>query len=124
MILTSENLDKLDDMAEMLKDLKINDVKYHVSNSENVNDAKGNPVSDPKTVTHTGDGKKKKVTVSSNGILWQKCLGNRNLPVAPPMMDTRIDNRFSTCGGDSHTLLMPATKEFIADAACGSAQVN
>ena len=61
-ILTSEKLDKSDELAETLKDLTINNAEYYVSNSANVNNAKGNPVRYLKTVTHTSDGKKRKVT--------------------------------------------------------------
>ena len=69
MILTSEKLDKSDDLEETLKDLKINDADYYESDSANGNDAKGDPESDPKTVNHTSDGKKRKVADTSNRIL-------------------------------------------------------
>ena len=58
-IFTSEKLDKLDDLAETLKYLTIHDAEYYVASSATKNDAKGDPVSDPKTVTHTSDGKGK-----------------------------------------------------------------
>ena len=59
-ILTSENLDKLYELVETLKDLTINAAEYYLSESVNSNDAKGNSASDPKTVDHTSDGNKKK----------------------------------------------------------------
>ena len=108
----------------MLKYLTINDAEYSVSNSANVNDAKGDSACDPKTVTNTSDRKKIKVTDTRNRILQQKLLSNRTLPVVAPTMDPRIDNRIETGGGDSHTLSTPATKEVIADAARGSAWFN
>ena len=68
-ILTSEKLDKLEEMTETLKDLTINNAEYYVSDSENVNDTKDNPASDTKTVTHTSDRKKRNVMDTSNRIL-------------------------------------------------------
>ena len=67
-ILTREKLDKSDELAETLKDLTINDAEYYVSESENKNDTKGDPASDPKTVTHTTDRKKRNGTDTSNGF--------------------------------------------------------
>ena len=61
---------------------------------------------------------------TSNGILKQTLLSNWNLLVVAPTMDTSIDGRIATCGGDYHTLLMPATKEVISDMVRGSMQVN
>ena len=78
----------------MLKYLTINDAEYSVSNSANVNDAKGDPACDPKTVTNTSDRKKIKVTDTRNRIFQQKFLSNRTLPVVAPTMDPRIDNRW------------------------------
>ena len=40
-IFTSEKLDKSDELADMLKDLTINETKYTVSNSETASDAQG-----------------------------------------------------------------------------------
>ena len=70
-ILKSDKLDKLDTMVETLKGLTINNAEYYESDSANANDAKGNPASDPKIATHTSDGKKIKVTYTSNGDLQQ-----------------------------------------------------
>ena len=67
--MTCEKLDKSDELSETLKDLKNNDAEYYVSNSENANDANGDPASDPKIITHTSDGKKRKVMNTSNRIL-------------------------------------------------------
>ena len=64
-ILTSDKLDKLDEPAETSNESKTNDAGYYVSDSAYMNDAKGDPASDPKTVTHTSDGKEK-VTDTSN----------------------------------------------------------
>ena len=70
-ILTSEKLDKSDDLVETLKELTFNYDGYYVSNSANTNDAKVNPASNWKTFTHTSDGKKRKVTDTSKGNLQQ-----------------------------------------------------
>ena len=76
-ILTSEELDKSDELAETLKYLTINDAEYYVSDSENANDAKVYRVSDLKTFTHTSYRKKRNFTDTSNVILQQKLLSNR-----------------------------------------------
>ena len=52
-----------------LKGFTINDAGYYEPDE---NDAKGNPASYPKVSTHTIDGKKRKVTDTSNVNLQQK----------------------------------------------------
>ena len=100
MIFTSEKLDKWDELADTLKDLTINDSEYYVSNSATANDAKGDPASDRKTVTHTSD-RKGKVMDNSNGNFQQNLLSNWTLPVVVPEMNPRIDDRIAPIGGDS-----------------------
>ena len=58
-ILTSEKLEKLDDMAETLKGLAINNSGYYELGSTNANDAKNNTARNPKMNTHTSDEKGK-----------------------------------------------------------------
>ena len=70
-IFTSEKLDKSDELADTLKYLTINDAEYYVANSATKNDAKGDPASNPKTVTHTSD-RKGKVMDTINGIINKK----------------------------------------------------
>ena len=77
-----------------------------------MNDVKGNPASNPKTVTHTRYGKGKD-TDTSNVYWQQKLLSNRTLLVVVPKMNPRIDNRISPIGGAYQTLLTPATKEVV-----------
>ena len=100
----------MDALAETLKGLKINDAGYCESDSENENYAKGNPTSNPKVATHTSDGKKRKVTDTSNGDLQQNLLSNRTLPIITTMIDPRIDDRVATCGGAPHALTTPMVK--------------
>ena len=108
--MTSEKLDKLDELEETLKDFIINDAEYYVSDSANVNDAKGNPASDLKTFTYTSDGKKINITDISNAIFQQALLSNRTLPIVTTTMDPSINDRIVTCDGSPHTLAMPTTK--------------
>ena len=122
--MTSDKLDKSDDLAERLNGLIIKNAGYYVSDSANANDEKGDHTSNPETATHTSDGKKRKVTDTSNGILQQKSLSNRTLLIVTTMMDPRIGDRISTCGVTPNTLVSPTTKEVITDAACSSAWVN
>ena len=110
-------------MAEILNDLTINGNICYVSNSANGNDEKGDTERYPKTVTHNSD-RNGKVTDTRNGIFQQKSLSNRTLLVVVSKMDPRIDYRIETIGGASHTLLLPETKEFIADAERSSVRVN
>ena len=120
-ILTSEKLDKSDALSEMFKKLTINDAGYYASDSTNANDAKGDPTSDPKIVTHSSDGKKINVMDTSSGDLQKKKLSNRTLPIITMTMYPRIDDSIATCSGTPHALTMPTTKELIMDAARKSA---
>ena len=108
----------MDELADMLKDLTINDAEYYASKSATKNDVKGNPASNPKTVTHTSD-RKGKVTDTSNGKIQQKLVGKQTLPVVVLMMNLSIEKRIAPIGGYYQTLLPPATKEVVEDAACG-----
>ena len=63
-IFTSERLNNLDALAETLKLLTINDAGYYESEENYV---KFNPAISPNVDTHTTDGKKRKVTNTSNG---------------------------------------------------------
>ena len=56
----------MDDLADTLKDLTINNAEYYVSNLANLNNAKGNPVRYLKTVTHTSN-RKENFADASNG---------------------------------------------------------
>ena len=67
-IFTSEKLDKSDDLADTLKDLTINDSKYYESNTATTSDTQGDTTRNPKTVTHTSNGKGKLRTLAT-GIL-------------------------------------------------------
>ena len=57
MIFTSEELDKSDELADTLKDLTIKNSVYYAPNSATSSDAQRDLTSDPKTVTHTRNGK-------------------------------------------------------------------
>ena len=117
-IFTSENLDKSDDLADTLNYLTINNTEYYASNSETVNDAKGDPAINLKVVAHTSDWKGK-VTDTGNRNLQQKLLSNQTLPVVLTM-NPRIDYNIAMIGGGSQTLSMPAMKEVVAGAVHGS----
>ena len=55
-IFTNENLDKSYKLADVLKDLTINNAKYE-SNSETTIEAQDDLTSDPSTVTHISNDK-------------------------------------------------------------------
>ena len=94
-IFTSEKLEKLDKLANTLKDFTINYAEYYVSNSSIANERKGDPASDLKTVIHTSD-RKRQFTDTSKRKFQQKLLSNRTLPFVVLTMDTRIDDRIAT----------------------------
>ena len=83
-----------------------------------MNDAKGDPESDPNVATHTIDRKKRKVTDTSNGYLKQKILSNQITLIITTTIDPRIDNRVATSGSSTLKLETPQTTKFITDAAC------
>ena len=67
-IFTSEKLDKLDYMEDVLKGFKINNAGYYASNSATESDTQGNITRDPKRVTHNSNEKEKLRTLAT-GIL-------------------------------------------------------
>ena len=107
--MTIEKLDKSDELVETLKSLTIKNAGYYVSESTNANDAKCNPASNPKTVTHTSY-RKKNVTDTSNRILQQKLLISRTLPIVTTTMNPWIYGRILTFGGTPHIITTPTTK--------------
>ena len=66
-----------------------------------------------KVATHTSDGKKIKVTDTSNGNLQQKLLNNRTLPIIATLFDPCIDDRVATSRALTIKLVTPRTKEVI-----------
>ena len=55
-IFTSEELDKLDGLVEILNNLTINNAKYYESNTAIASDAQGDFTRNPETTTHTSNG--------------------------------------------------------------------
>ena len=55
-IFTNDKLDKLDELVDAVKNLKINNAKYYKSNTATASDAQGNLICNPETITHTGNG--------------------------------------------------------------------
>ena len=91
-IFTSEKLDKYDELADALNDLTINDAKYDESDTATSSDSQDDSTRDPKTVTHTSNGKGK-VSDTSNGNFEHKILSNRTLPVVVPTTKPNIEQR-------------------------------
>ena len=110
----------MDALSETIKGLKINNTGYYESEK---NDAKDDYASDPKTVPHTSDGKKRKVTDTSNGNLQQKLLINQTPLIISTMFEPLITDSFATYGGTPHAITKPTTKEVITDAARSSAHI-
>ena len=119
--MTSEKLEKSNELTETFKDSTINDAEYYASDSVNANNENGDTEINPKTVTHTSDRKKIKVIDTSNIIMQQKLLSNRTLLVVTTTMYPRIDDMIATCGGTYNTIATPEVKEVITDVVCISA---
>ena len=100
--------------------MTINDAKYYESNTATASDAQGNPTRNTETATHTSNGNES-VTHTSNGNFEQKILSNQTIPVSPPDINTGIDQGIAPIILSPQTLLMPATKEAVADAELGGA---
>ena len=113
LIFTIENLDSLDELANALKYLTINDAEYYESDK---NDATGDPASDQKVPTHTSDGKKRKFTDTSNVNLQQNLLINWTLLIITTTIDPQIPDRVTTYGENPHVRTTPTTKRVITDA--------
>ena len=122
--MTSEKRDKSDTLAETLKGLTINNAGYCESDSANTNDTKVDPLSNRKIVTHISDGKKIKVTDTSNEDLQQKLLSNRTLPIITTTIDPHIDDMVATCGASPHELVTPQTTKGSTDVARSSWQFS
>ena len=123
MIFTSEKLNKSDELVDSVKKLIINDAGYHESNTATKSDAQGDLARNPETVPNTSNGNEP-VTRTSNGNFEQKLLSNWTIHVVPPSMNLRIDQKIVLIVLAPHTLLTPATKEVVADAASGGTWVN
>ena len=94
----------------------INDAKYYESDTATESDSQGDPIRNPKTVTHTSNGKGK-VMYNNKRNFGKTLLSNRTLPVVVPMMNPRIDLMIVLIVVGSQTLLVHETKEVVADTA-------
>ena len=119
-VLTSEGLNNSDTLAEMLKDLTINDAKYYNSDE---NEAEVHPKIDQKVATQTSEGNKRKVTGTTNENSPHNLLSNPTLPIITTGIDPQIPDGVATCGGNPHAHLTPTSKVVITDAAHSSAHV-
>ena len=57
MIFTSQKLDKLGELVDVVNILTINDTEYYESNTATTSDSQGNLTRNPETVTHTSNEK-------------------------------------------------------------------
>ena len=90
-ILTSENLDKSDELVNVINDLKMNDSRYELNKATSI-DAQGNLMSNTYTVTHTSN-YPDTVTHNINKIWDQKLLSGRTIgevSVLPPPKNQRL----------------------------------
>ena len=90
--------------------MTINDTKYYESNTATVGEAQSDLTRNPETVTHT-----------RNGDFEPKLLSFRTISVLSPLKNPGIDQGIEATILTPQPLLMPETKEIVADAASGDA---
>ena len=122
-IFTSEKLDKSDELADTVQNLKTNNTKYYESNIATASDAQGDFTRNPETVTHTSNGNET-ATHTSNGDFEDKSLSNQTIPIVVPTTNENIDQRIEPIVLVPQMLLTLAMKEFVADTASGGEWVN
>ena len=123
MIFTSEKIDKSDELVDAVKNFTIKDAKYYESNTATASDAHGDLTRNPETVTNTNNGNET-VTRTSSRDFEQKIFSNQTIPVLPLTMNQDIDQGIAPIILEPQTLLMPVTKEVVADMALGSTCIN
>ena len=101
----------------------INDAEYYESNTATASDSQGDLTRNTEAVTHTRNGNES-VTHTINGNYEQKLLSNRTIPVLSATMNPGIDKGIAPIIVALQMLLMPETKEVIADAALGGTWKN
>ena len=100
----------MDKVVDAINNLTINEDEYYKPNTANSNDARGNLAHNPETVTPP-----------SNKTFEQKLLSYWTIPVFPLPTNPGIDQGFVAIKLTPQTLLTPATKEIVVDAAAGGA---
>ena len=107
-IFTIDKLDKSDELVDAVKNLTIKDVEYYESSTATANDAQDDLTQNLETVTYT-----------SNGKFGQKILSYWTISVLPSPMNSEIDQFISEILLTTQIILMPTTKDIVADAALG-----
>ena len=97
------------ELADALKDLKINNAEYYESVTGTASDEQGDPTRDPKKVTHTSNSKGK-VTDTNNGNYEQKLMSNWTLTVIVPTMNLKKNRRIVPIVTAPQMILAPETK--------------
>ena len=110
MIFTSEKLDKSDELLDVVNNLTINNDGYYESNTATTSDTQGDLTHNIEIGNHT-----------SNRNFEQILLSYRITPVLPSPKNPWIDQEISEIKLTPQTLLTPATKVIVTDAASGGA---
>ena len=108
-VFTSDKLDKLGNLLDLVKKLTIKNWKYYESNTATASDAQGDFTHNPETFTQTSNGNKT-VTHASNRNFEQKLLSNRTIRIVVPKMNPRINHSIAQILMVPQTLLMPVKK--------------
>ena len=110
-------------MADVLKYFIINGAECYESDTATARDAQGGLKRDLKTVTHNSN-VNENITDTSNNNFEQKLFNYQTLPVVVSTMNPIVYQWIAPVVVVSQTLLTPATKEIVSDAALGGAWVN
>ena len=110
MIFTSEKLDKSDELLDVVNNLTINNDGYYESNTATTSYTQGDLTHNIEIGNHT-----------SNRNFEQILLSYRITPVLPSPKNPWIDQEISEIKLTPQTLLTPATKVIVTDAASGGA---
>ena len=110
-------------MVDALNNFTINDAEYYESNTSTTSDAQGDFTRNTERVTHTSNGNET-VNQTGNGYFEQKLFSNRTIHVLSPAMKLVVDQVIAPIILAPQTLLAPATKEVVTDAASGGAWKN
>ena len=105
-------------MVDAVKNFTINNAKYYESNTATSSDAQGDITNNPDTVTNTSNGNET-VTRTGNNNFEQELLSDGTIPVVVMTMSPGSDQRIEQIVIAPQMLLIPATKEVVANAALG-----
>ena len=98
--------------------MTINDSKYYESNTATTSDAQSDLTRNTEKITHSSNGNET-VTRTGNNNFEQELLSDGTIPVVVMTMSPGSDQRIEQIVIAPQMLLIPATKEVVANTALG-----